>query len=61
MGKVMRGLKHKIKADMVKVNPINMEDVRTHAMLAGMAQSICNDGAVQSETGAVMGNALTSQ
>lgn len=56
----MRGLKPKIKAEMVKVNPINMEDL-THAMLAGMAQSIYNDEAVQSGTRAVMCNALTSQ
>lgn len=60
MGKIMRGLKPKIKADMVKVNPTNMEDLRTHAMLAEMAQSICSDDAVQSATGAAMCNALTS-
>lgn len=60
MGKIMRGLKPKIKADMVKVNPTNMEDLRTHAMLAEMAQSICNDDAVHSATGAAMCNALTS-
>ena len=59
MGKIMRGLKPKIKADMVKVNPTNMEDLRTHAMLAEMAQSICSDDAVQSATGAAMCNALT--
>lgn len=45
---------------MVKVNPTNMEDLRTHAMLADMAQCICNDEAVQSATGAVMCNVLTS-
>lgn len=45
---------------MVKVNQTNMEDLRTHAMLAEMAQCICNDEAVQSATGAVMCNALTS-
>lgn len=45
---------------MVKVNQTNMEDLRTHAMLAEMAQCICNDEAVQSATGAVMRNALTS-
>lgn len=53
-GKIMRGLKPKIKADMVKVYPTNIEDLGTHAMLAGMAQSICNDEAVQSGTGTVM-------
>lgn len=57
MGKIMIGLKPKIKADMVKVNPTNMEDLRTHAMLAEMAQSICNDDAVHSATGAAMCNA----
>lgn len=60
MGKIMRGLKPKIKADMVKVNPTNMEDLRTHAMLAEMAQSICNDDAVHSATGAATCNALTA-
>lgn len=34
--------KTKIKADMVKVNSTNMEDFKTHVMLAEMAQSICN-------------------
>lgn len=54
MGKIMRGLKPKIKADKVKVYPTNIEDLGTHAMLAGMAQSICNHEAVQSGTKAVM-------
>lgn len=45
---------------MVKVNPTTMEDFKTHAMLAEMAQSICNDEPVQSATGAVMCNAPTS-
>lgn len=37
-----------------------MKDLKTHAMLADMAKSICNHEAVQSATGAVMCNALTS-
>lgn len=60
MATTLRGLKPKIKADMVKVNPTTMEDFKTHAMLAEMAQSICNDEPVQSATGAVMCNAPTS-
>uniref|UniRef100_A0A8W8LB86 Uncharacterized protein n=1 Tax=Magallana gigas TaxID=29159 RepID=A0A8W8LB86_MAGGI len=48
------------KEEELNVNPTNMEDLRTHAMLAEMAQSICSDDAVQSATGAAMCNALTS-
>lgn len=36
MGKIMRGLKLKIKADMVKVNLINMEDLWIYVMLVEM-------------------------
>lgn len=36
MGKIMRGLKLKIKVDMVKVNLINMEDLWIYVMLVEM-------------------------
>lgn len=61
MGRLMGGFKQNIRKDLIRHNPTTMEDLRTQALLAELAQSLEPDtNAIQSATNASLCTAVNS-
>lgn len=61
MGRIMNGLKPEIRTDLIRHNPTTMEEFRTQASLAELAQSLEPETTVvQNATNATLCNAVTS-
>lgn len=61
IGRIMNGLKPKVRADLIRHNPTTMKELRTQASLAELAQSPEPETtAVQNTTNATLCNAVSS-
>lgn len=61
IGRIMNGLKPKIRADLIRHNPTTMKELRTQASLAELAHSLESETtAVQNTTNATLSNAVSS-
>lgn len=61
MGRIMNGLKPKIRTDLIRHNPTTMDELRTQASLAELAQSLEPETTVvQNATNATLCNAVSS-